>query len=58
MYVSISQEVSRQHRADIMHEVKAARQAGTTREATSRLMRNLRWELARYGGLISKQLRK
>jgi hypothetical protein len=50
MYVSISQEITRQCREEIKHEVMAARQAMTSRansEATRRLMRNLRWELAR-----------
>jgi hypothetical protein len=61
MYVSISQEITRQHREDIKHVVAAARQAGTARaksETTSRLVRSLRWELSRYAGLVGKRLRK
>jgi hypothetical protein len=61
MYVSISQEITRQHREEIRHEVMAARQAKTSRSnggATSRLVRNVRRELARYAGLVGKRLRK
>ena len=61
MYVSISQELSRQHREEVKHGVAAARQAGKTRAnrgATSSLQRNLRWELSRYAGLFGKHLRK
>ena len=32
MYVSISQELMRQHREEIMHGVRAAREAGTALE--------------------------
>ncbi len=55
MYVSISQEVSRQHRQEIMKEVWAARQARTAhanRDRESRLVRDLGWELSRYAGLL------
>jgi hypothetical protein len=58
MYVSISQEVSRQHRQEIMHEVRAARRAGTARangDGESRLVRDLGWELSRYAGLLGKR---
>jgi len=59
MYVSISQELMRQHREEILHEVRAAREAGTARsnhKGMSRLVRDLGWELARYAGLLSKRL--
>ena len=62
MYVSISQEILRQHREEVMHSVAAARQAGKTpstySDVTLRLMRNVRWELSRYAGLFGKRLRK
>jgi hypothetical protein len=61
MYVSISQEISRQHRQEIMHEVRTARQAGTARanrEGKSRLARDLGWELSRFAGLLGKRLTK
>ena len=61
MYLSTSQEISRQYREEIMHAVAAARlkkTAGANGEATSRLVRNLRWELSRYTGLFGKRLRK
>lgn len=59
MYVSISQELTRQHRKEFMHGVRAAREAGTARsnyKGMSRLVRDLGWELARYAGLLSKRL--
>jgi hypothetical protein len=59
MYISISQEISRQYRDEVMHGVATARQAGTarlSRGATPRLARALGWELARYAGLIGKRL--
>ena len=61
MYVSIAQEISRQHREEIMHAAAMARLAKEARansDASSRLLRNLRWELARYAGLFAKRLRK
>jgi hypothetical protein len=61
MYASISQGVSRQHREGIMQGVRAARLAGTARanhEGTSRPLRDLSWEIARYAGLVGKRLRK
>ena len=36
MYVSISQELTWQHREEIMHGVRAAREAGTARSTTSK----------------------
>ncbi len=60
MYVSTSQEVLRQHREEIMHEVSAARQAGTrhvNREGERNALRGLRWELAGYAGLLGKRFR-
>jgi hypothetical protein len=60
MYLSISQEVSRQYREEIMNAVAMAHQGKPPRangEATSRPVRNLRWELSRYAGLFGKRLR-
>jgi hypothetical protein len=59
MYISISEELARQHREEIMHAVAAARLAKEARaksDASSRLLRNLRWELARYAGVFGKRL--
>jgi hypothetical protein len=59
MYVTISQEISRQHREEIMHVVKLARLAGMARpnhEGRSRPVQDLNWELARYAGLLSKRV--
>jgi hypothetical protein len=36
MFISISQEISRQYREEIMHRVATARQAGTTRLSLQR----------------------
>jgi hypothetical protein len=61
MYVSTSQQVLRQHREEVMHAVAAARLPWTlhaTSGTRSRLVRNSRWELSRYVGLIAKRLRK
>ena len=61
MYISISQEISRQYREEIRHRVATARQAGTTRlysGAIPRLARALGWELARYAGLTGKHFGK
>jgi hypothetical protein len=61
MHLSTSQEVSRQHREEIMHSVAMARLGKTPRapgEATSRLVQAVRWELTRYAGLFGKRLRK
>ena len=61
MYVSISQEISRQHREEIMQAVEVAhlgKTARANREATARLVRDLRWELSRYAGLLGKRLHK
>ena len=61
MYLSISQEISRQHREEIMHSVAVARQGKTPRangEATTGLVRTLRWEFSRYAGLFGKRLRR
>jgi hypothetical protein len=60
MYISISQEISRQHREEIMNAITSTR-LETPRgysDATSRLVRNLRWEFARYAGLIGKRVRQ
>jgi hypothetical protein len=61
MHVSISEELARQHREELMYEAAIARLAKEARanvDAGFRLLQNLRWELARYAGLINKQLRK
>jgi hypothetical protein len=58
MYVSISQEVSRQHREEIMHQVKTARRGETPRsDSASRpyVVRDLSWEFARYAELSSRR---
>jgi hypothetical protein len=55
MYVSISQELTRQHREEIMQGVRAAREAVAARsnhKGTSRLVRDLGWEFVRYAGLL------
>jgi len=49
MYVSIDREVSRQHRDEIMNEVREARLARTARaNRKTYVVRDLSWELARY----------
>jgi hypothetical protein len=61
MYFSTNQQLLRQHREDVMHAVAAARRPGTLRtnsRTASRLVRDARWELSRYVGLIAKPLRK
>ena len=61
MYLSTSQEVSRQHREEIIHAVAMARLGKAARvnsEPTSRLVRNLQWELSRYAGLFGKRLHR
>jgi hypothetical protein len=61
MYVSTNHQILRQHREEVMHAVAAARQPWTphtTSRTASRLVRNSRWELSRYVGLIAKRLRK
>jgi hypothetical protein len=61
MYVSTSQEILRQQREDVMHAVAVARLPWTPHMISgtaSRVLRNSRWELSRYMGLIAKRLRK
>lgn len=61
MYLTLSQEVSRLHREEIVHAVTAARLETTARAKSAEMshpVANLRWELARYAGLICKRLRK
>ena len=61
MYVTISQEVSRQHREEIMQGIKVARlegMASANHEGRSRPLRDLSWEIARYAGLVGKRLRE
>ena len=61
MYVSTSQQILQQHREEVMHAVAAARlpwKPHTTSGKVSPLVRNSRWELSRYVGLIAKRLRK
>jgi len=61
MYLTISEDFGRQYREELMHEAAMAHletEARAKSDATFRSLRNLRWELARYAGLISKQLRK
>jgi hypothetical protein len=60
MRISISEELGRQHREELMHEAAIARLAKEARansDASFGSLRNLRWEFARYAGLISKQMR-
>ena len=52
MYGWIDQEASRQYREEIRNEVainRLAKMARANRVRKSRLIRDLRWELARYG---------
>jgi len=61
MYLTTSQEIWMQHREEISHGVATARLMKRTRangEAMSRLVGNLRWELARYAGLFGKRLHR
>ena len=60
MYGLAEYETFRQHREEIRQEVavyrleKMARASCRTEQG---LVRNLRWELARYAGLLNKRLR-
>lgn len=61
MYLTISEELTRQYREELMHEMAMARPAKEVRakgNATFRLLRNLRWELVRYAGLVGKRIRR
>ena len=60
MYGLAEYEISRQHRAGIRQEVAAYRlvkMARARRGTEQGLLRNLRWELARYVELFNKRLR-
>jgi hypothetical protein len=60
MYGWIDQEASRQYREEIRNEVainRLAKMARANRVRKSRLIRDLRWELARYGERLGKRLR-
>ena len=60
MYGMAEYEVWRQRPAEIGQEVAACRlekAARADRGSEPDLVRNLRWELARYVGLIGKRLR-
>ena len=61
MHISISEELVWQHREELIHEATIARlerEARANGEVSFRLLRNLRWELSRYAGLVAKRLRK
>lgn len=50
-------DVWRQRRKDIAREVRANRMGSAARKE-SRMARNLKWELSRYGELLGKLVRK
>jgi hypothetical protein len=59
MYGWTEYEVGRLHREQILHEVAMARLEGelrANRGGVARPARDLRWELARYAGLLRKHL--
>ena len=60
MHSSVNMMVIQQHHAEIRREAAAnrlARELRDSRRGQSRLVRDLAWELARYGGVFLKRLR-
>jgi hypothetical protein len=60
MYGMVHHEAWRQRPAEIMQELAVIRLEKETREngeTTPGLWRDLRWELARFAGLLGKRLR-
>jgi ferritin len=61
MHLTISEELARQLREELMREAAIARlakDAHAKSDASFSFLRNLQWELARHVGLFGKLLRK
>jgi hypothetical protein len=61
MHLTISEELARHHREELMHDaalVRLAKVARANTAASFRSLRTLHWELARYVGHFGKRLRK
>ena len=56
MYGLGDYELWREHREEISRQVRQARAGRRSRDKSS-LMGDLRWELARYGELLSKRFK-